>query len=191
LAFFETTDYGPVIAELLRSQYLMPLGPGNPDEAVRSKLSALTAEKVFAHVGIRDHDMASACLAGLWLYHDFLDESHRISQEIDTSTGSYWHGILHRREPDYANAKYWFRKVGDHPIYKPLAAASAEICASTGPHPSAAFLAQQSSWDPFAFIDLCQASLAGRAPSEMLCRQIQQKEWELLFDFCYRRATEK
>ena len=49
--------------------------------------------------------MASACLAGLWLYHDYLDESHAVSQSIHTPAGSYWHGLMHRREPDFANPK--------------------------------------------------------------------------------------
>jgi hypothetical protein len=135
--------------------------------------------------------MASACLAGVWLYHDFLDESHTISQAIQTPTGSYWHGILHRREPDYDNAKYWFRKAGDHPIFEPLAKAAAEMYAASKSDSSSAFLAKQSGWDPFAFVDLCQESLAKRSPCELLCRQIQQKEWELLFDYCYRKAIEE
>jgi hypothetical protein len=188
MASFDPTHYGPVIAGLLGEKRLMPLGPGNANQIVKSKLNVLTAETAFNPGGIRDRDLASACLAGLWLYHDFLDESHTISQEIHTTIGSYWHGILHRREPDYSNAKYWFRKVGDHPIFEPLASAAAEIHASAEPHPSAAFLGKQSGWDPFAFIDLCEASFAGRSPCEMLCRQIQQKEWELLFDYCYQEA---
>ena len=56
--------------------------------------------------------MAAACLAGLWLHHNFLDESHTLSQDIDTTTGSYWHAIMHRREGDYGNAKYWLHRVG-------------------------------------------------------------------------------
>ena len=53
--------------------------------------------------------MAACCLAGVWLLHDYLDESHTISQRIDTPSGSFWHGIMHRREGDFSNAKYWFR----------------------------------------------------------------------------------
>jgi len=31
----------------------------------------------------------------------------------------------------------------------------------------------------------------GRSGAEMLCRHIQAREWELLFDFCYRHALGK
>src|SRR3974390_1770578 len=104
-----TKQYGPLIAELLVEPRLQPLGPGNPNLAMRPKLESLTLETAFAHTTVRDRDMAMGCLAGLWLVHDFLDESHRISQDIATTSGSYWHGIMHRREPDPDNAKYWFR----------------------------------------------------------------------------------
>src|SRR5688572_13247850 len=54
-------------------------------------------------------------LAGLWLYVDDLDRSHRISQDLDNQTGSMWHAIMHRREGDFANSLYWLRRAGDHP----------------------------------------------------------------------------
>jgi hypothetical protein len=152
------------------------------------RLEALTIETAFAPQAVADRDLAAACLAGLWLYHDFLDESHRLSQDIDTPEGSYWHGLMHRREPDFSNSKYWFRRVGRHPVHAALHTAAAELTAAELP-PVAGYFAGRSAWDPFAFIDLCEASLAGRVPCEMLCRRIQQREWELLFDHCYRHAV--
>src|SRR5687767_13390080 len=100
------------IDDLRREDRLMPLGPGTPVKAFRAALEALTPATAFGEGKQVVHDYAQACFAGLWLYFDFLDESHAISQDLDTAEGSYWHGILHRREPDYPNAKYWFRRVG-------------------------------------------------------------------------------
>ena len=99
----QPSSYPPRLAELLAAERLNPLDAGTPNEAARPALAALTARAAFAPLALRDEDMARACLAGLWLYHDFLDESHRISQEIETPTGSYWHGLMHRREGDFGN----------------------------------------------------------------------------------------
>lgn len=59
--------------------------------------------------------------AALWLLAGDLDRSHQISQSIETPSGSYWHGIMHRREGDFSNSKYWFRRAGNHPTYRVLA----------------------------------------------------------------------
>jgi hypothetical protein len=182
----QAANYGPVIAELLREERLQPLGPGTPNEALRPLLDKLRAESAFAHTTIRDADMAACCCAALWLYHDFLDESHRLSQDIATPSGSYWHGLLHRREPDYGNSKYWFRRVGNHAVFEPLRRVAAELAKD---EPQAEFLVGQRAWDPFAFIDLCEKSARKGSPTELLCRRIQHREWELLFDFCYREAV--
>src|SRR5262249_57161573 len=79
--------------------------PGRSNEAVAAGLEALNDGSAFAPALVRDRDMAAACRAGLWLYHNFLDESHAISQELTTTTGSYWHALMHRREPGFDNAK--------------------------------------------------------------------------------------
>jgi hypothetical protein len=148
----------------------------------RGRLEAVAS----AFAPAADRDMVAACRAGLWLAFDFLDESHTLSQDIHTPEGSYWHGLMHRREPDFANSKYWFRQVGAHPVFEPLRREAARLAADA-PGP-ATFLTRQASWDPFAFIDLCEASYDVKAPCHDLCRQVQRVEWELLFDSCYRRT---
>jgi len=188
MAPFNPADHGPVIASILKESRLMPLGPGSPNAKIQAQLRGLTIENAFGHATVGDQDMAKCCLAGLWLYHDFLDESHTICQEIHTSNGSYWHGLMHRREPDYSNAKYWFQRVGNYPIFESLAADAKEIAKGDSIE-AAKSLNQQDSWDPFMFVDLCEK--AASSASEMLCRRIQQREWELLFEYCYRQATGK
>ena len=38
-------------------------------------------------------------------------------------------------------------------------------------------------------MDLCQAVVRGKSDARELCLDIQQAEWELLFDYCYRAAV--
>src|SRR5262245_32813357 len=102
--------YGPGIAALIDDR-LPDLGPGAPNLLAKDQLLALVFNRTLGRKKIVDHQAARCCVSALWLWHDFLEESHSISQEIDSADGSYWHGIMHRREPDYGNAKYWFRRV--------------------------------------------------------------------------------
>ncbi|MCS6850042.1 MAG: hypothetical protein NZ700_02595 [Gemmataceae bacterium] len=176
----DPATYGPVFASLLVPQRLAPLGPGTPNQAVRDQLARLTIEQAFAHTSLRDRDMAHACLAGLWLYHDFLDESHAIGQQIQSPTGSYWHGLMHRREPDAGNAAYWFRRVGRHPIFPSLVQVAQGLGLPEVKDP----------WDPFDFIDRCERHRGRGDDMERLLQRVQHEEWCLLFEFSYRQASE-
>ncbi len=184
---FDSAAYGRAFAALLQEATLSPLGPGTPDKPRRPLLEVLAGDDAFLPRQVADARTADACRAGMWLLFGFLDESHAISQEIHTVEGSYWHALMHRREPDFSNSAYWFRRVGMHPIFPTLREEAARLAAG-GP-PDAAFLPQQKKWDPFAFGDFCEASLAGRNSCEALCREIQEHEWRLLFDHCYRLAV--
>jgi hypothetical protein len=185
---FNPAEYSSVCTRLLDGDRLCELGPGTPRTELRSDLQKLALDDLFANQPIVDRSMASACVAGLWLLHNFLDESHQISQTLHNSTGSYWHGIMHRREPDFSNAKYWFHRVGDHPVFDPLVHAAAALAEQAPESETARFFRSKSEWDPFAFVDLCQAAMRGRADDAAFCREIARVEWELLFDDCYRKA---
>lgn len=108
-------------------------------------------------------DTRPEILAGLWLYVDELGRSHEVSQAIDSSTGSYWHAIMHRREGDFGNSKYWLLKTGDHPV----------IC--------------ELGYVPTEFVDECESDRGRNSPK--LIEQ-QRREWKALFDFCVREATD-
>jgi len=185
---FDPKNYDANVAELIADR-LPELGPGSPNTSVRPQLESLTVEQIFPGKKIVNRDAAQCCLSAFWLWHDFLDESHTISQEIHTIDGSYWHGIMHRREPDYGNAKYWFHRVPRHPVFEPLAVAARELIGKSQLDEPAKFLASQTTWDPFRFVDLCEAIARGRSKSEQFAREVARLEWQMLFDYCWREAV--
>jgi hypothetical protein len=163
---FDANAYGPDVAAILSDVREFPL--------VRDSHA-----RPASTTHVRDVPVPESARAGLYLYLGSWDEAHEIAQAIPTADGSYWHAIVHRQEPDAGNAAYWFRSVGEHPIFPALAKRAAEIEPALG-----------SRWDPLAFIDYCEK--ATREPgSEMERRalQIQRIEWELLFDHCVNSAT--
>jgi len=166
----------------------MVLGRGTPDEGITPTLHFLTLEKAFAPSKVVDRISARLCLAGIWLLYDHLEECHRIAQELDTKDAAYWHAIMHRREGDFSNSKYWWRRVGNHATFPHLCGEAKKLTEKSKASEVTAFLLKQSRWDPFSFVDLCEACVKGRATAENLCRQIQQKEWRLLFDYCHQKA---
>src|SRR5688572_4541091 len=145
----------PFLREFLAAAPLNPSGPGRPIAALVSRLEDRPLDRIFPDQAIRDHSMAEAVLAGLYLFADDLNASHEISQSIHTPTGSYWHGIMHRREPDYGNAKYWFHRVGRHPVHEAVAAAARVSLVEPSGIEEARFLSTQSQWDADRFVDLC------------------------------------
>jgi hypothetical protein len=174
MAVMDSAPYATAIAELLAIPVRMPLGPGTPDRPAADRLCRLDISTAFAPAAVRDADMARACLAGLWLRFNHLDESHGISQGLLTPEGSFWHAVMHRREPDPGNSKYWWRRVGSHPVIQQLA----EQAPALGYNYT----------DPFAFVDFCERMRGSGGTEEAMAEDVQELEWRLLFAACLRSA---
>ena len=136
-----------------------------------------------------DLEEAKAVVSGLWLWHDFLDISHTISQSVETPTGSFWHAIMHRREGDFSNAKYWYRRVGTHPALKTIAA-RVNVLTESMPADKMLFRLTANGFDPMALVDLVEAvHRAPDHPNAQLAVSLQKLEWQTLLETCVRAAA--
>ena len=141
----------------------------------------------------KDADPRSlGCLhAGLWVLADELDRAHAICQDIPTTCGSAWHAIVHRREPDFPNARYWWGraagiawKSGNNPSLAAIAGSSLDAAGVPALASWRKNLAR--SYNPAAFVDLVESHHASGDPAVIgALSELQRLEWAALFLECY------
>lgn len=172
-------------SDVIRFRHSFQYPSGTP--LLTEEISSAVLEEIF-QTPPTQRELALCFQSGLLLWNDALEPSHTLSQSLPSSTGSYWHGIMHRREPDFGNSKYWFRKVGAHPAFSNLNRATITLLQEFGDGYSQTFKShlEVRGWDPFDFIDRCQKAVEGREPPEVidLLERIQVVEIETLLLGC-------
>lgn len=157
------------------------LGPGPRADALSETDVNRRVEDAFSkHGRPRKAELIRSLLL---LWHDHLDASHRISQSEHNADGSLVHAIMHRREPDYSNAKYWWRSTGNHPCFTDLAE---RVSAMDEVDPA---LRDQTcaggNWDSFAFTDAVASGIRepGTSPAHSALLAIQKVETETVLEY--------
>ena len=183
----------PLICKEIRHRFLKPYH----DRA--------TAQTLFPEAGIGSEPAGRLVLAGLYQKNDDLGSSHTLCQEAGAKTdlleASYWHGIVHRREPDFPNARHWFRKVEGSPLLAEIERDVIDYLQRVlqvpdyGRARETAFqllrhLHDRGTWDPVYVVDLCEACVEEGCREKLrLLEEIQETEFDAVFRWTYRMAT--
>jgi hypothetical protein len=129
----------------------------NPPGLAQSKRSGILSIKtihdfLFQRVSTNNPKHTRVATGILLLWHDHWEEAHTIAQSDEGDPDhDFLHGMIHRREEDFANSKYWFRSAGNHPCL-PLIAARVKTISS---HNSLVDkLTAEGVWNPLRFVDL-------------------------------------
>jgi hypothetical protein len=175
----DTRAFTKSVAALLEKYGSRPLPLTQTPVCAKEDVKALlktAAKSLFP--GAREADGA---VSGLLLLLGCWDEAHQVAQDIASPEGSYWHAFVHRMEPDAWNSDYWFRRVGQHPIFPDLHATASVLLAGG----MASGWRLKAIWEPSLFIQWCdEARNATGTPKEQIATRIQQAEWRILFNWC-------
>jgi hypothetical protein len=177
----------PAAAKILRDgppgKYAELLVRGGSEPQAKKSLGHLQPRDLLA-VPIQDMDDAQAMLAGFWLWFDDLHASHRIAQDIPSPTGCFWHAIMHRREGDFSNAKYWYARCQSHRVNRLLGAVTSSVVGNAPPDAAITHLTA-GEWDGAAFVDFVESVYRKpEDPRHAIAVHLQQAEWCALFHHC-------
>ena len=146
--------------------------------------------------GLRSRADGLSLKAGIYQIYDFLDASHDLAQSAEragaNTTAPYWHGIVHRREPDYDNAAYWFQRVGRHTILPDVGREAAALLADPEFADRLRFprvLDHRGHWSPLAFIDLCRECGTFWDERAQAAARLQEIEMRLLLEYTCRATA--
>lgn len=161
--------------DLLRK--LIPTEPVSWD--LPGKIRDASDEVIAGGKQITDAKTFALVRGGLLYVVDDLDGAHRIFQDDPGDLASYWHGMMHRREADFDNARYWFRRAGRLPIFDRMHSAAANLSPN---------MAKQSSWDAYLLTGMCEQAKFGDSEAIPECLRLQRVEFEQLLDYCWRQS---
>ncbi|HET6251797.1 MAG TPA: hypothetical protein VFE47_29195 [Tepidisphaeraceae bacterium] len=181
----------PLTQSILNKQpaaYRKLVVTGGTPTTARELLADVKPEQLLT-VPVKSRHDASAMLGGLWLRHDALHECHEIVQDLIGPTGSFWHAIMHRREGDFSNAKYWYARCADHRAFRLVSALARDVIGREVTDKSLLQIAG-AEYNPDALVDLV-AELQDKPQDPRLeaAVQLQRMEWEALFHYCAYEAA--
>lgn len=169
----------------MKLTHLLDESTGLPalDSESRSGALSIKAVEDLIQQATQDHklfrDKTDLLKAALLLWNDHLHEAHTLAQAIPSPDGSFLHAVMHRREPDYFNSKYWWRRVGTHPSFEALARRAREYVSSGDYKELERTLVPTGKWDPFAYVDACEEALRTRNAKQIeTLQQLQKLEIE-------------
>lgn len=174
-------EYPEIVDAVLRDgELLRKLRPTEvSDVAKLLRVRAASNDELAGGRLIADPNMLSLVRAGLVYACDSLHESHMIVQGISGDEAAYWHGMIHRREGDFDNARHWFRRTGALAVYDEIHRKASSV---------ASIVAAQSNWDPYLFTGLCEQEKYGEHELLATCLKLQAIEFQAMLGDAWRKS---
>lgn len=156
---------------------------GKPVAEGRKAIAALSESELGAV-----HRKSFPLLQGaLYLCFDCFEEAHTVANDHEgTVTGNWIHAILHRREPDAGNSKYWYARVKlPAKVSEGIAREVLALLKKTQVLELESLvkkMEKSKGWEPEAFVDVCEEFRKGdsKTTAYRMLAALQEIEWRAL-----------
>lgn len=184
------------------TQLLMSRGAGLPpllwqehqNSLAKKSLDQIPDTKLCGEANFQNEAMAGAVRALLYLWTGWPAEAAMYAQAAPTREQLYIAALAERQLGHPAKAKEAFQKMAGHEVFNAL---SGYLLDQLKPENDPAIkrfraiveLARE--WEAHAFVDLFEQARAGKVSpvGELVVRNLQAREFELLFAHCFQAAT--
>jgi hypothetical protein len=165
-------SYPPFVSDVLRQAVSPRLSTQEPppDKQLIKRIAA-TGDREIAEV---DSPEVKCIRSLLFLLAGGLDHAHRIVQELSTTDAAYIHGMIHRIDDDFDNARYWFGRAS-------MEAATAEMYRRAAAN--SLTVASHPIWDPILVTEMVEESRMQGVTDEL--RAVLRIEFEVLLQFLW------
>lgn len=172
--------------ELLQPEKSVPaidskLRDGRPEvEAIKARLHEIWREGVLPKWSEKHVN----CLTLLWF--DYLELAHQIADEEKSTEFYYFHAMIHRRERDFFNARFWFRQTDRrHVVFAEIAREVRKYLTQKGDQQLLECLIRDEEWVPLEFLEEILKGFKMDPTSEFVqkLRDIQTIEFACWFKY--------
>jgi hypothetical protein len=175
---YSAMSYAAFITDFLRKATLPRLSAQEPlpNQELIQQVAQARDEEIARTPG----PQARCARSLLFLAAGDMEQAHRIVQEMSTTDAAYIHGVIHRIDDDFDNARYWFRGARMHPAGPEMYRRAAANSLTVASHPI---------WDPFLVTDMLESSRTVGVTEEL--RAILAIEFEELLQFSSNSSDEE
>ncbi len=157
----------------------LPKEPTSYERVIRLREADDAA--VFGGLALLPGAPAALVRAGLFYFHNALEDSHKQAQSVDGDPAAYWHGMIHRREGDFDNARYWMRRAGEQPGFQEMHGPRQRRRPAHGPPAELGPLPVHRT--------LCEQYRYGEAEYKKEIGHLQRVEFAVMFDYVWRQCV--
>jgi hypothetical protein len=181
----------PKIKEILS---LSSLGNPSPMERLFKGRPVLQGQRAVesllpAEVGLGEAEEVFVWMkASLFLLFDCFEQSHQIAQEQEGFFGNWLHAMVHRREPDAENSKYWYQRVRPpEGVFPEIGKRVLSLMEENRVGELAKLrkgIEASKQWEPKIFVDLTTQFGQGTPldPPVRQLAEVQRTEWQVLWE---------